>query len=319
MDRRIIGLPFLVLLALLASFLSADDAPKTADAGSIVVVDAAGKEQKVKSWSITAGVRQLNWLVPDEKEDPKAKKSASGPTALLVRDERKIHFLAGVVTFVPVDRLRSISFDKDKETMTVRAAVSAKASEDVVLTGTTAYRGINKITIEAEVDKGDAGVAAITFQGGIPKGIKEVRFPEPKVDASKPGRPAVVVTLDKEVKTTHKVSDLQPLYLLRSNREKLSTTLFFRKTLKIDVNKVKKITVGAEDSDDVVWQVVQKDDDSTLTLLQSTMIDGQTATLVGLLGKVPVGYKLFPVRRIQSIHFDTSDEPKEKEKEKDGR
>jgi hypothetical protein len=64
--------------------------------------------------------------------------------------------------------------------------------------------------------------------------------------------------------------------------------------------------------------VVQKDgDDSTLTLLQTATIDGQPAQLVGLIGKVPVGYKLFPVRRITAIHFDTSEEPKEKVKEKD--
>ena len=40
--------------------------------------------------------------------------------------------------------------------------------------------------------------------------------------------------------------------------------------------------------------------------------------LIGLVGRVPAGYKLFPIKRITAIHFDTSEEPKEEEKkEKD--
>jgi hypothetical protein len=311
-------------LAAALGVVAADEAAKPAEPGTIVVTDAAGKEQKVKSWSFTAGTRRLGWLAADKDEGAEGKggkakgKKPAGPEALVVRDELKIHFLAGVVTLVPVDRLRSVEFDSEKETMTVRAAADPKAEDDAVLTGTTAYKGINKLTIEAEVDKGDAGVAAVTYQGGLPRGIKGVRFPAPKVEAAKPGRPAVVVTLDRDVKKAHKVSDLQALYVLKSGREKLSPLLMFRKTLKVDLAKVKKIAASSEDSDDTVWRVVQKDgDDSTLTLLPSATLDGQAATLAGLVGRVPAGYKLFPVRRVHGIDFDTSDEPGEKEKEKD--
>src|SRR5207253_9245210 len=124
---------------------------KPAGPGTIVVTDAAGKEQKVKSWSFTAGTRRLGWLAPaaddkdkgsEEKGGKPAARKAAGPEALVVRDELKIHFLAGVVTLVPVERLRSVEFDNDKETMTARAATGAKADEDAVLTGTTAYTGI---------------------------------------------------------------------------------------------------------------------------------------------------------------------------------
>jgi hypothetical protein len=320
-----------LLVAGLGLGVLADDA-KPADPGALVLIDSAGKEHKVKSWKITTGTVRLSWLAPAEKTEdrpagdkdrpagkgkaPDKAPAPPGPEALVVRDELKIHFLAGVTTFVPLDRLRSIRFDSEKDTMIVQAAVSDKPEEDVTLTGTTAYKGINKLTLLAEVDKGDAGIAELTYQGGVPRGnLKEVRFPVAKVQPEKPGRPAVVVTADKNVKKTHKVSDLQPLYRLASGREKRSPLLMFKKTLKIDVAKVKTITAGTEESDDLVWQVKQKDgDDSSLTLLESATIDGGTAKLLGLVGRVPAGYKLFPLRRIAAIHFDSSDEPKDEEK-----
>jgi hypothetical protein len=64
--------------------------------------------------------------------------------------------------------------------------------------------------------------------------------------------------------------------------------------------------------------VVQKDgDESMLTLLEKTTLDGQSAQLVGLVGKMPAGYKLFPVLAIHSIQFDAEDEEKVKEKVKE--
>ena len=53
---------------------------------------------------------------------------------------------------------------------------------------------------------------------------------------------------------------------------------------------------NSEESEDTVWQVTQKDgDDATLTLLERTTIVGQQARLVGLVAKLPAGYKFFPL------------------------
>ncbi len=310
----------LVAFALLAglTFAAGDANPAPPNSGTLVVTDAAGKEHKVSGWSLTAGARPLGWLAPPAKDgDGKGKakeKAAAAPQALVVREELKIHYLAGVLTLVPLERVRSVTFDKDKETMTVRVAVSDKPEEDAVLTGTTAYRGINKLTIRAEVDMGAEGVAEVTFQGGVPKGVKEVRFPAPKAEPFKPGRPAVVTTLDRDVKKTYQVSDLQALYQLRSGQEKVVSTVMFRKTLKVDLAKVKKVTAGSEDGEDVVWQVVRQDgSESTLTLLTSTTMDGEPATLVGLIGRAPAGHVLFPARRVQGVEFDTAADTKKKE------
>ena len=309
----------------------ADEAPRPAEAGTLVIVDAGGKEHKVKTWKFITGTRRLGWLAPAkappaDDTGPKATKAerprpaAVGPEALVLRPEMKVHFAAGVVNLIPLDRLRSLDFDNEKRTVTARVAVSGKPEEDVTLTGTTRFEDINRVTIEAEVDKGAAGVAAITFRGGVPRnGIRAVRFPAPKVAPPvAAGRPAVVLSADKDVKKRHKVSDLQALYQLADGSQRLLNTLMFKKTLKVDLGKVTRIAAGTEESDDTVWQVVQKDgDDSTLTLLTNMPLAGKPALLIGLLGRVPAGYVLFPVRRIAEVQFDKAGEPAEKDKGKE--
>jgi hypothetical protein len=305
----------MLLLAGCAALLSlctawADDAPKPADEGTLVVVDAAGKEQKLKTWKFSAGTRRLSWLaekVPDEKG-----KAATGPEALEFLQAEEVKYLPTVLTLIPLDRVRSIDFDNEKETMTVRVAAGDKSDADEVLTGATKYRRLNKLTLEAEVDKGTLGVAEIKYNGGIPKGIRGIRFAPPKAAAAAPtGRPAVVVSADGEKKMMHKVTDLQPLYEIAKSHEKLHPTLFFKKTLKIDVAQVKKIVAPNPDADEATWQVALKDgSDETLTLLPAPMIDGKPAVLKGLLGRVPTGYKLFPPGTIGEIQFDVAEEAK---------
>jgi hypothetical protein len=308
----------------------ADDAPRPAERGTLVVVDARGKEHKLKSWTFKQGTRRLSWLAAAPKapagkkgkeegdERPARGSAPAGPEALVVRDELKIHFSAGVVTLVSLDRVRSVEFDNEKGTITVRAATGPKEGDTETLTGSTRYEGINKVVLEADVDKGEAGVASLTFRGGSEKGIRAIRFPAPAIKGGEiSGRPAVVQSADGEVKRTHKVRDLTPLYLLTSGQEKLLPTLPFKKTLKLDVGKVKKIARAGEDAEETTWQVTTEDDDSTLTLLPSLPVDGKPAVLVGLLGRVPAGYKLFPVRRIAQVDFDTTEEPKEKDKAKE--
>jgi hypothetical protein len=316
-------LPVALTTALGAWAVAADEAPKPAEPGTLVVLDAAGKEQKLKTWKFTAGTRRLGWLAPaadkaPEKgpgEGPRAarRKPPAGPEALELRAEMKIEYAEGALTLVPLDRLRSLDYDNDKETVTARVAGS-----DEVLTGTTKYRRINKLVIEAEVDRGEQGIAEIKFLGGLPRGIRGVRFPPPKAPAAAPaGRPAVVVSADGEAKTTHKVADLLPLYQLPDGGERLLPTLMFRKTLKVEVAKIAKITTAGTENDPS-WQVTMKaGGDETLTLLQKIPYEGSQASLIGLVGRVPAGYKLFPVAAIAEITFDaTGAKPEEKPEKK---
>src|SRR5262249_8232628 len=154
----------------------------------------------------------------------------------------------------------------------------------------TKYKRINKLVIEAEVDKGELGVAEVKYLGGYPRGIRGVRFPVPKAAPPVPeGRRALVVSDEGEKKTTHKIVDLLPLYRLADGSEKLLPMLAFKKTLKVDVDKIKKVAAVSG-----AWQVTLKDGgDETLTLLETVPYEGKQARLLGFVGRVPVGYKLF--------------------------
>jgi hypothetical protein len=311
----------------------ADKADKT-DAGSLVVVDAAGKEQKLKSWKFVAGIRHLGWLAPAPKPDekdkpdekpadrparPAAKPPAAGPEALEFRDENSTTLVQGILTLIALDHLKAVEYDADKKSATVRVNIGEKADDDLTITGPTQYEGINKLTIEAEVDKGEAGIAEVKFLGGSAKGVKAVRFPSPKPAAEVKGRPAFVGVDDKGKKHTEQVFDLQPLYALADGSEKLAPTLMFKKTLKLDVAKIARLKAGeGRDEEGSEWQVTMKDgEETTYTLLNKATIDGKEATLEGLVGKVRGGYKLFPARTLASMRLDVQfDEQKDKGEEK---
>jgi hypothetical protein len=326
----------LVLAALAACVSLADDPPKVAEPGTLLVIDASGtKTHKLKAWKFTLGTRHLAWLAPaappDKEPDPKEKdkdgkearpvpkppkpvKPVAGPEALEFRDENSTTFVKGVTTLIPLDRLRGIDYDPEKDTVSVRVATGDKADDEQTLTGTTKFKGINKLAIEAEVDKGELGVAEVKFLGGVPKGIRGVRFAPGKVTAAPAGRPAVVTIVDKDKKTPTPVTDLQVLYSVGDGAEKLSGLLMFKKTLKIDVAKIKKISPAEGEGNDVSWNVTLKDGgEDTLALLQTITLDGKEAVLEGLLGKVPAGYKLFPVHTIGEVEFDVKEkEPTDK-------
>ena len=99
----------LLSIVLIAAWALAEDAPKPAEPGTLLLIDGGGKEQKIKAWKYTAGTRRLSWLAPAEKGDAKTEKekpadkdkpagkdrltvkpagrpAAVGPEALVVRD-----------------------------------------------------------------------------------------------------------------------------------------------------------------------------------------------------------------------------------------
>lgn len=317
MSRYQIGV-WLVFVGMLPGMAWAADEPKPVAPGTLVIIDANGKENIVKAYKILQGTRRLSWLAPlapdkspeDKEDQPKrqpAVKPLQGPEALAVREEDSTNLVEGVLTLVPLDRIRSIDFDNEKQVMTVRVAIAPEADKDLTLTGSTRFAGINKITIEADVDKGMLGIAEVKFQGGVPRGIRGVRFPPPKGATPAPtGRPATITVSDRQKKYPHKVTDVQMLYRLAGG-EKLSPLIFFRKTVKIDLNKIKGLEmVGGEGTD---WRVALTDgNDETLTLLEKVTLDEKPALLVGFLGHAPAGYKLFPSTAVNEVQFEKKGE-----------
>jgi hypothetical protein len=309
--------------------------PAPAEAGTLIVIDAAGKERKLKPWKFVNDndpakapcTRALAWLAPagsadkDAKDDSKPKgeraKPAVGPEALVFREDNSTEFQDGILTLIPINRLRTIDYDNEKRTVAVRVAAGEKPGDDVLLTGTTKYKDVNHLTIEAKVDKGDMGIAAVKFLGGgTDKPIRAVRFPAPKPPApAEAGRPAAVVVEGKN--NVQKVADLQPLYEFPDGGERLLPQLMFKETLKIDVAKIQKlIALEGRVPDGKEMDVTLKDGNSdTLTLLKTITLDGKQAALVGLVGRVPAGYKLFPVHTFTEIQFDEYKETKPDKKD----
>ncbi|MFN4258101.1 MAG: hypothetical protein ACK4RK_02310 [Gemmataceae bacterium] len=305
-------------LGLLADRIAAGE-PPAPEARQLIIIDAQGKEQKVKSWQFTQGTRRLAWLAPAvapvKPDDPKAApKTVAGPEALVFREENSTTFVEGIETLIPLDRLRSITFDNDKQSVTVQVSTGAAAKEVVEVQGTTKYRGINKLTIEAEVDLGELGIAEAKFQGGAPQGgIRGLTFPIIQAVAADPMRPLAKITATD--KGTHEAAGLQPLYRLADGRERLIPLLMFKKTVKIDLAKLRNLRhVESTDPDGgSSWIVTLHDGaEHTLTLLPIISLeDGQEAKLIGLVGTVPAGYKLFPLHTIAEVQFESKPEVKE--------
>jgi hypothetical protein len=274
-------------------------------AGGLVVTDSAGKEHKLKTWKFVTGTQRLSWLAAGagnkaEKDPQKAAGKAAGPEALVFRGEKSTDLLEGIVTFILLDRIRAIEYDAEKKTVTVRVAKPGdKGDAEEVLTGSTRFKGENKLTIEAESDLGELGLAAVKFQGGVPKGVKTIRFPTPRAPAAAAAsRTARVTDVDKKV---HPVADLQPLYRLAGDSQRLLPTLLFKKTVKIDLGKIKKLAFvdsGDKQGGGLDYEVTLHDDKShTLTLLNRVSpLDGKAALLEGFVGRVDAGYQFFPLR-----------------------
>jgi hypothetical protein len=295
--RRILVVTIVFILPVFHMF--AED-PAKPSAGEAVVVDGAGKEVTLKKWRISSGTRKLVWL----------EKDGVAPEALAFRETNSTLFKDGVITLIPLDRLESLTYDVEKQTVTAKVAGLEQALE-----GSIRYKEINQLTIEAEVDKGDAGVVELKYKGGQLKGgIRSVKFSGTKAGAAPAGEKMFITIADaKEKHAPQAVFQLQALYKVGKEQEKLASTLMFKKTYKVDLAQIQSMKVHDNpETKEVECELILKDGTSqTLTPLTATTLDGKPATLEGLLGVVPTGYRLFPLHAIGEL---SREEPK---KEKD--
>ncbi len=316
---RIIPLCAGVLAVLFVVAAFADEKPKEpkdakepkAEAGVLVVVDSAGKEVKLKAWTFSQGTEHLPWLASKDAPPP-ADKEKAGPEVFTFREENSTQFKEGVITFVPVDRVRSIEYGMDKVTM--RVVTNDKAEDDTKLVGSTEYKGVNKINVSAEVDMGAEGVAEMQYQGGAAKGsVQGFKFSAPKAPAASSGRTATVLIDDTKTPSSS-VTDLKALYHFADGSERLSPLVFFRISVKYDLATIQKLEFSGKNGEDV--KVTRKEGEpKDLKLLSKVTIDGKEAELVGFVGKVPAGYRLFPPHTLTSIEFDDEKKPEEKKPE----
>jgi hypothetical protein len=285
--KRLLG----ALLAglMLWSATAADEPAKTEYDSELVVVDGNGKENKLKPWKFTQGTRRLAWLSKD--------KPADAPEALEFRDDNSTSFAEGVVTLIPVNRLREMAYDYKGEQIKLTVA-GPKADDKTTLVGETGFQGtVNKFTVAS---------GEVKHEGGVDKGFNSLKFPALKFDAPPmTGRHATLTTIrSKKGFTEHKITDFRPLWRFADGSEILGTHVI-TKDYKADLAKLIKIERSGGENDAVVWIFTAKGaDDETEPLLGTATIDGKEATLVGFVGQTPMGYKLFPPRIIKLVEFD---------------
>jgi hypothetical protein len=304
--RRCIVMPFHVaVLVSLSAFTQAGD-PKAPDKKDIekaflrILPAAGGKEVKLVDWHFSQGTRRL---------DLTGKVTKAAGEYLEFREEKSTNLKNGIYTLISLSSLRQLAFDRDKKTV---SAIAVKDDgEDATLVGSTKAAS-NKITIEGETILDGLGAATVKFQGGIDKGIQSVAFSTPKPAEKVKGTPAVVTADDKE-KTKHAVADLQPVYLV-DGQYRIAPYLMFKKTVKIDMEKLIALRyLPPEDKKKASsdYEVTLKDGAKhTLTLLTVVELEKKkTMSFVGMIGRVPVGRKLFMLDAIYEFHVGA---PKEK-------
>ena len=105
-----------------------------------------------------------------------------------------------------------------------------------------------------------------------------------------------------EDKSVHTVHDLKALY--RSGGvDRVSSTLWFKETAKIPIAKIKHMSQPDEGTDYVMTLIDDKQLPPLALQKSGFPEDGSAAQLVGLVGKVDAGYKLFPMHTFSELRL----------------
>ncbi|MBA4191526.1 MAG: hypothetical protein C0467_26400 [Planctomycetaceae bacterium] len=286
------------LLLLLACSLApgrwADDTPKST--AEVSVTDLDGKQAKVAGAKLTVGTRRLAWIAgpkgtPDEK---------LGPLALKVREAESTTLVDGVLTLIPAASVESAKYDYEK----LNVSLTLKGWKDPIV-GTLQYKGLNTLGVAGTVDG-----KATTFTAGVPgkAAVKTVTFPDPKpLPAAKAGGAvwAVQIVQKEPSNPTLKVRNLKVLYHYPDGSERLASELPVRKGPAIPLDeKLTRFEVLANDTNThfAAAEVEVGGAPEKLVIIPLAVEqDKKVGTIVGLLGEIDTGYKLFPLHTIKNI------------------
>lgn len=276
----------ILVVAAVAAGQPAKDDPK-AGGPAATVTDAAGKEVALTGVRFTSGVRRIGWL-----GGPK-----DAPLALELREPDSTTFQKGVTTLVPLTSVEAVRYDYPKLALTV--AVKGVPSP---LTGSLQFKGINTCALE-----GSAGGVTGKFAGGTKDGFRAVVFPGAAAQPARPAGAAWKVTVEqpKAMNPTLTVRNLKVLYAAGAV-EWLADDLPLRKgsPLKLDAAAVKRLELLAADANTqtAAAELTPADGPERLIAFPLTRErDGKTGQLVGLLGEVDAGWKLFPLHTVRSL------------------
>jgi hypothetical protein len=295
--RRAFGVAGVLLAAGLAGALTpaADEAP--AKNGEATVTDVDGKEYKLTGLKLTAGSRRLAWLAdPNGTGDAKL-----GPVAVEVREPHSTTYAKGILTLVPAGCVESVKYDYEKQVV----SLTVKGVKDP-LTGTLQYKGINVLGLGGAVD----GKSASFTGGTLGKGaLKTVTFvgatavpPVPKEAAMK-GWSVKIVQPSAENPTLI-VRNLKTLMQYPGGVEQLVNGIPVRKgqPVPFDAN-LKRFELLANDQNTnmAAAEIDVGGTEKVVAIPLTAEQDSKKGTLVGFLGEVDAGYKLFPLHTVKTI------------------
>ncbi|MBP3957941.1 hypothetical protein J8F10_22025 [Gemmata sp. G18] len=291
MQRRVRVVVGLVLASGLAgAFVRAADAPTEA-----TVTDAEGRDVKVSGLKFGTGTRRLAWAGDPAGATEEAKK---GPLVIELREPHSTTLLKGIITYVPVNSIESIKYDYDKQV----ASVAVKGLPEP-LAGTLQYRGINVLGFEGSVDD-----KVTRFSGGaFTKGnIKAVAFAGATPFAAKKGTGSWLVQIDqpKAENPTLKAGNFKFLYQYPGGVEVLTDAATVRKgdPLKLDDAMKTFVPLAVDQNTHMAAIEVQiGDTEKVVVVPQQVEKDGKAGVLMGLVGEVDAGWKLFPLHSIKGM------------------
>ncbi len=303
--RRAFGVAWVMVAVGLAGAFSAaaDDPP--AKAGEVVLTDINGKEHKLTGVKLTTGSRRLAWLADPAGTTPDAK---LGPQAIELREPNSTTFTKGVLTLVPAASLESAKYDYEKQAVTL----TVKGLKDP-LTGTLEYQGINVIGMSGMADGktesftagvlGKAAVKTVTFSGPVavppvPKDMAEKGW-SVKIVSSKAKKAAPAETPPLVVR------NIKALIHYSDGTEQLVNGIPVRKgqPIPFDANLKRFELLATDENTNIAAAEIEAGagPEKVIAIPLATEQDKKTGTLVGLIGEVDAGYKLFPLHTIKMV------------------
>jgi len=296
--RRIWGGLSVVLAGFLSGFVASADEPAV---GEILVTDVDGKEHTLTGFKFGAGTKRLSWLADPNGASEDAKK---GPLALEIRESTSAMPLAqGILTLVPVNTIESIQYDFDKELASIRVKGLSQP-----LAGPLSYPRVNVIGLSGTSStktssvtggvRGKPSVKSIVLGGAQP--LARTRAGASwniQIIKTRKDEPAVV---DNPTLTAR---NLKVLVSHPNGAEQLLDGLPVRKGQPIPFDdKLKRFELLAHDlNTHYAAAEVDTGTEQVVAIPLGPGEDKKGVSLVGILGEVDAGWKLFPIHTIRVI------------------
>lgn len=272
-------------------------------AGELVVVDVDGKEHFLRGVKFGTGTKRLAWLADPNGTTEDAK---TGPLALEVRESTSAMPLAqGIITLVPITSIESLRYDFDKELVSI--AVKGLSQP---LSGALFYPRVNVIGIS-----GTSSTKTTSFTGGVrgKPSVKSISLGGAQPHTRSKGGTSWNIRIVKTKKDEPVVVDnptltarnLKVLVSQPGGREQLLDGLPIRKGQPIPFDaKLKRFELLANDlnTNFAAAEIdLGSDAERVIAIPLGPGEDKTTGTLIGILGEVDAGWKLFPLHTIKVI------------------